>query len=205
MKAKQINSQNCRFDNAALVLRDVKRSPKQLLKPYYYTKYLSCPVCKRMYFSDEYKVVNKNYNLFSDNNREDYDVQIWTDGASSHNGRENAKAAWAFVAGRHEDAGLVAGKQTNNRAEAYAIYYALKWAGEKGYKKIKLHTDSQITLFGVAKNHEKVKENRDIFALISGVVDEYKLDITYEKVLGHAGDPNNERADRLAVKHAASS
>jgi ribonuclease HI len=152
-----------------------------------------------MYFSDDYKIQNKNYDLFSDDEVSKFDVQIWTDGASSHNGRDNAKAAWAFVAGKHEEAGLVSGKQTNNRAEAYAIYNGLKWASRKGYKKIKIHTDSQITIFGVSKSHEKVKENKDIFALISDVISKNNLDVTYEKVLGHSGDPNNERADRLAV------
>ena len=200
MEANQTNDKKtCKFDQTILLQKDVKRSPKQLLKPYYYTAYFLCPTCKRMFFSDKYKIINNNYSLFTEKDENIYDVQIWTDGASSNNGRENAKAAWAFVAGKYEEAGLVPGKQTNNRAEGYAIYHALKWAGKKGYKKIKLHTDSQISLFGVAKRHENVKENREIFALIAEEVENNHLKVTYEKVLGHAGDVNNERADRLAV------
>lgn len=190
--------QLCRFDDTRLILKKVQPSPKQLLKKYYYTAYRLCPSCKRMYFSDEFKVLNSS-SLFSGVENESFDVQIWTDGASSRNGQVDAKAAWAFVAGKHEEAGLVPGRQTNNRAEAYAIYAALRWASRKGYKKIKLYTDSQVTLFGVSKSHENVKENKDIFALIAQEISANNLDVTYEKVLGHAGDQNNERADRLAV------
>lgn len=199
MNQTQTSFEKCKYDNSPLELREVKRSSQQLLKKYYFTKYYFCPTCKRMYFSDAFKVENKNFDLFSKDEIAQFDVQIWTDGASSHNGKENAKAAWAFVAGKHEDAGLIDGKQTNNRAEAFAVYHALKWAGKKGYKKIKIHTDSQITIFGVLKSHEKVKENRDIFALIAEEVKRNNLDVKYEKVLGHSGDKNNERADRLAV------
>lgn len=192
----------CKKDGATLQLITPKRTPQQLKKQYYYSAYYKCPNCKRIYFDNKYKIVNSNYDLFAGSNRLDqkeFDVEIWTDGASSNNGRPNAKAAWAFVAGKYDGSGLVDGKQTNNRGEAYAVYFALSWAASKNYKKIKLHTDSQITLHGVAKHPDKVKENRDIFIKIHEVVSKNNLDVTYEKVLGHSGDINNERADRLAV------
>lgn len=131
-----------------------------------------------------------------------YDVEIWTDGACVFNGRDNARAAWAFVsysaAGETEKAGLVDGKQTNNVAEALAIYYALSWAAEQGYKKIKLYTDSQISLYNLKKPIEKVIANREIFEKIADLIDRSALSVHYEKVLGHSGDIHNERADRLA-------
>lgn len=196
---KLTDMQFCKFDDTKLILKKVQPSPSQLLKKYYYTAYRLCPSCRRMYFSDEFKVLNSENKLFSDLENEAFDIRIWTDGASSRNGQADAKAAWAFVAGKHEEAGLVPGRQTNNRAEAYAIYAALRWANSKGYRRIKLYTDSQVTLFGVSKSHEKVKENRDIFALIAQEISANNLEVFYEKVLGHAGDRNNERADRLAV------
>jgi ribonuclease HI len=125
-------------------------------------------------------------------------ADIWTDGACTNNGYPNAKAAWAFVSGETEQAGLVPGKQTNNRAEGLAIYYALKWAAEEGFKKIRLHTDSQISLFNLAKPARLVKMNREIFEAIEKIINGNDLEVTYVKVLGHSGDPNNERADRLA-------
>jgi ribonuclease HI len=119
------------------------------------------------------------------------------------NGTPNAKAAWAFVSGKKEAAGLVEGKQTNNVAEGLAILQALSWAAEKKYKKIALHTDSQISLFNLSKPAHKVKMNREIFEQIEKVITENKLEVTYKKVLGHSGDVNNERADALANQLAS--
>jgi ribonuclease HI len=193
----------CKVDGTPLIFTQAKRSADQLKKQYYYSAYYVCPTCKRIYFDNTYKIINKNYDLFTRNTTlsdSPFDVEIWTDGASSNNGRPNAKAAWAFVAGDYEESGLVDGKQTNNRGEALGIFHALVWASQKGYKRIRLHTDSQITLHGVVKHPEKVKENRDIFQKIHDVVTSNNLEIEYQKVLGHSGDKNNERADKLAVK-----
>lgn len=190
----------CKHCGTLLIKKDTKRTPAQLKKPYYYTAYYFCPNCQKIYHADEFKVVNKNFDLFTKHELLPigFDAEIWTDGASRNNGQESAKAAWAFVSGDHEEKGLVDGKQTNNRAEALAIYHALVWAGKKGFKKVKIYTDSQITIHGVLKPHEKVKENRDIFVRIANVVSENKLVVTYHKVLGHSGDVNNTRADKLA-------
>jgi ribonuclease HI len=150
-----------------------------------------------MYLDDAFKVENKQPALFGIEDNASIDVEIWTDGACSNNGRPNAKAAWAFVSGRHEDAGLVVGKQTNNVAEALAIYYALVWAAEKGHRHIKILSDSQITINNLKKPLSAIKENKDIFEKIYGVIAVHNLKVFYEKVLGHSGDINNERADRL--------
>lgn len=199
----------CRYCQIPLIIRQTQRKASQLTKPYYYTAYFFCPSCQRIYHNDQFKVINKTMDLFTDKNKENklYDVEIWTDGASFNNGRENAQAAWAFVALTsqqlpnqiiHEESGLVEGKQTNNRGEAFAIFHALKWAGERGYKKIRIHTDSQITLYNLAKHPLKIKENRDIFEQIYNVLNKYQLDVNYVKVTGHSGDTYNERADQLA-------
>ena len=89
------------------------------------------------------------------------------------------------------------GIQTNNRAEAYAIYHALVWAAEKKFQKIKLYTDSQISIHGVSKDPSKVVKNRDIFEQIAQVINGCHLDVEWVKVLGHSGDVNNERVDKL--------
>lgn len=131
-------------------------------------------------------------------------IEIWTDGACIHNGTPKASAAWAFVTKDYEKAGRVPEKQTNNRAEALAIYHALSWAAEKGYKHIKLHTDSQISLFGVNKPPHLVKANREIFEDIAKVTSEHQLEVHYIKVLGHSGNPDNDRVDALANSLARS-
>ncbi|MGH7203862.1 MAG: RNase H family protein [Candidatus Levyibacteriota bacterium] len=127
-----------------------------------------------------------------------FDAEIWTDGACISNGTPNARAAWAFVSGKTERAGRVEGKQTNNVAEGLAIYNALVWAAEKGYKRVKIYTDSQISLFNVQKTPDKVKQNAEIFHNIAKTIADNHLTVEYVKVLGHSGDPNNERADKLA-------
>lgn len=152
-----------------------------------------------MYLSDDFKVTNENLDLFTNHKTEvgEVDVDIWTDGACSNNGRPNAKAAWAFVSGDYEASGLVEGKQTNNTAESLAMYFALKWAVDKGYKTIQIHSDSQITIHNMQKSLEKIKVNQDIFARIFNLIKANNLTVHYNKVPGHADNVNNNRADKL--------
>jgi ribonuclease HI len=190
----------CRTCGAALIVKQTQRKSSQLLKQYYYTAYYFCPHCNKIYHDDKFKVMNENYDLFTEQHLIEgpIDVEVWTDGACSFNGRENAKAAWAFVSGSYEQSGIVEGKQTNNTAEASAIYYALLWAAKKGYKIIKVYSDSQITINNLKKDRTSIKENKHIFDQIFDVINENGLTVYYEKVLGHSGNENNERADRLA-------
>ncbi len=210
----------CKNCSTELVVKPTKKTASQVTKPYYYTHYYFCPHCKKLYHDEKFKVTNaplfaapnpsKN-NVIPDlirnpemdsrlrgNDNEIYDVEIWTDGACVHNGTPRARAAWAFVSGKTERAGVIDGKQTNNVAEALAVYHALVWATEKRYRRIKLYTDSQITIFGVKKAPHLVKANQEIFVKIAEVITNLKLDVNFEKVLGHSGDINNDRVDKLA-------
>ncbi len=193
----------CRNCGSNLVVKQTRRTPEQLKKSYYYTAYYFCPNCKKLYHDDKFKVVNND--LFSSRvvlsktkNENDYDTHIWTDGACSSNGYANARAAWAFVSGKTEKAGQVIGKQTNNTAEAYAIYHALLWAAEEKHKTVRIYSDSQITLNNLQKSPDRIKENREIFQLIEDVISANSLTVDYEKVPGHADNVNNNRADKLA-------
>jgi ribonuclease HI len=204
-----MKDKKCKSCGGVLEQRQSKRTAAQLRKPYYYSAYYYCPNCKKLYHDPKFRVENNQTSLHLEASLEeekgDYDVQIWTDGACVGNGTPKARAAWSFVSGKTERAGLVEGKQTNNIAEGLAIYYALSWAAEKGYKRIQLHTDSQISLFNVAKPASKVKMNREIFENIERVIVVNRLLVDYKKVLGHSGDPNNERADSLANNLATNS
>lgn len=201
------NQEICKNCGSQLVTKQTKRTSEQLKKTYYYTAYYFCQNCKKLYHDERFKVVNND--LFSDRvvlskarDEKNYDAHIWTDGACRNNGYVNSRAAWAFVSGKTERADLVIGKQTNNTAEAYAIYHALLWAAEEKHKKIKIYSDSLITLNNLKKSPDRIKENREIFELISNVIAANGLIVDYEKVLGHSGDVNNERADKLANKLA---
>jgi len=198
----------CRNCGKKLIVKQTKRTAEQLKKPYYYSAYYYCSNCNKLYHDEKFKVINaQSTPLFSDSQTKSlvgYDVSIWTDGACVGNGTPNARAAWAFVSGKTEQAGRVEGKQTNNRAEGLAIYYALKWAAEQKFTKILLHTDSQISIFNLQKPASKVLANREIFEDIEKVIAQNGLQVDYKKVLGHSGEPNNERADALANGLAAS-
>ncbi len=199
----------CKNCGSKLIIKSTRQTPEQLTKSYYYTAYYFCPNCKKLYHDDKFKVINQqmansillmeeNHTPSAISHKPNYDAHIWTDGACTHNGFPDARAAWAFVSGKTEKAALVKGKQTNNTAEALAVYYALLWAAEEKHKKVKIYTDSQITLHGLAKSPEKVKENREIFQLIEDVISANGLTVDYEKVPAHADNINNNRADRLA-------
>ena len=197
----------CKHCGSELLIKKTKSTSAQAKKVYYYSHYYVCPSCKRLYHDERFKVTNPqtqaisfdspNEKNGSKNIVNDY-IEIWTDGACIYNGTPQAKAAWAFVAGDVEQSGTVEGNQTNNRGEGLAIYHALFWAGEAGYKRIVLHTDSQVSLFSVQKFPEKVVANRDIFIGIASVVAKYGLQVQYKKVLGHSGIEQNERVDKLA-------
>ncbi len=209
------NNKTCNNCGNKLIIKQTRRTPEQLKKNYYYSAYYFCPNCKKLYHDEKFKVTNNNslLDLMSSptrsgiqtidsrlrgNDKGVYDAHIWTDGACSRNGFDNARAAWAFVSGKTERAALVKGKQSNNTAEALAIYHALLWAAEEKHKKVKIYTDSQITLHGLAKSPDKIKANREIFQLIEDVISANGLTVDYEKVPAHADNVNNNRADRLA-------
>ncbi|MBP6882715.1 MAG: hypothetical protein KBC15_04150 [Candidatus Levybacteria bacterium] len=198
-----MDTKYCKVDNTALVKKPTKNSSARSTKSFYYTAYYSCPTCKRIYHDDAFKVLNNTQDLFSRSTilkQDDPTVQIWTDGACTNNGTPQARASWGFVVGEYEMAGLVEGeKQTNNRGEGLAIYNALLWAASKGHRSVQIHTDSQITIHGVSKHPDKVKENRDIFQMIHNVVTENNLSVEYIKVRGHADDVGNNRADEVAT------
>ena len=43
-----------------------------------------------------------------------------------------------------------------------------------------------------------INKNREIFERIAAVIAVNNLKVHFEKVIGHSGDINNERADKLA-------
>jgi ribonuclease HI len=224
----------CKNCGTELIQRATKPKASQLTQPYYYTAYYSCPACGRLYHDEKFKVVNeplfehaetqvKNVAshphltsplkgeesfLKSQDTLGTFDtpdtLQIWTDGACVFNGQPNARAAWSFVSGETERAGLVPGvKQTNNVAEALAVYHALLWAVEQGAKEVTIYSDSHITLHNLKKDPLAIKNNQEIFQMIADVISANGLSVDYEKVPGHADNVNNNRADKLANGLAA--
>lgn len=197
------SDKRCRSCGHPLEIRQTRPSPPRFQKAYYYTAYYFCPDCQKIYHDDQFKVMNQVRHpelpfASEGSHTKKVDVEIWTDGACSNNGKPTAKASWAFVSGEYEAAGRVEGKQTNNMGEGTAILKALEWAASKGYRVIRLHTDSQISIHNLQKAPDKVKVNRELFEEIAQVIQENNLLVEYVKVPGHADDVNNNRADKLA-------
>ncbi|MEV4057146.1 ribonuclease HI [Amycolatopsis sp. NPDC049688] len=137
------------------------------------------------------------------------DVEIYTDGACSGN---PGPGGWGAVLryGRHERElyGGEATPTTNNRMELTAPIRALESLTRRS--QVRVYTDSTYVRNGITqwlprwkKNgwqtaaREPVK-NADLWQRLDAAVAEHEVEWLWVK--GHAGHPENERADRLAVR-----
>lgn len=133
-------------------------------------------------------------------------VIIYTDGACRGN---PGPGGWGVVLqfGAHEKfLNGAHGDTTNNRMELQAAIEALN--ALKHRCRVELHTDSKYVKDGVQKwlaawkrknwktAARKPVKNRDLWEMLDALLG--KHDITWRWVKGHAGNPGNECADRLA-------
>lgn len=96
---------------------------------------------------------------------------------------------------------------TNNRMELLAVIVALESIKTDKYP-VEVYSDSKYVIdsitkgwvFGWKTKGFKGKKNADLWLRYLDVHPKYK--ITYHWVKGHAGHPENERCDVLAVKAA---
>ncbi len=135
------------------------------------------------------------------------EVFLYTDGACDPN---PGPGGWAAVLrfGKHEKVltGYEA-RTTNNRMELQAVIAALNALKKPCH--VILHTDSEYVQKGVteylarwkAKNwrtaDKKAVANQDLWQTLDEALQRHQIE--WEWVKGHAGDPQNERVDRLAV------
>jgi ribonuclease HI len=97
------------------------------------------------------------------------------------------------------------GATTNNRAELLAVRIALEALAAHSHESLTIHTDSQ-NVIGWVTGAFRVTANLDLVRLdlvreIQDCVREF-TSVSFVKVRGHSGDPNNEAADRLAQQAA---
>ncbi|WP_454915484.1 ribonuclease HI [Xanthobacter sediminis] len=133
-------------------------------------------------------------------------VAIFTDGACSGN---PGPGGWGALLrfGAHEKA-LSGGEQltTNNRMEMTAAISALEALKESCA--VELHTDSQYLKDGITKwvhgwkrngwrtADKKPVKNQDLWERLDEALKRHE--VQWHWVKGHAGHPENERADELA-------
>jgi ribonuclease HI len=137
------------------------------------------------------------------------EVDIYTDGACSGN---PGPGGWGAVlrAGTHEKElyGAEPGKTTNNRMELMAPIRALE--SLKRPVKVNLYTDSTYVRNGVMQwmarwktngwqtSDKKPVKNVDLWQRLDEASKPHQIE--WHWVKGHAGHPENERADQLAVR-----
>ncbi|WP_458690952.1 ribonuclease HI [Nocardia tengchongensis] len=139
------------------------------------------------------------------------EVEIYTDGACSPNpGPGGWGAVLRFGAHEKDIYGGDPGPTTNNRMELTAPIEALEQLTRAS--KVRVYTDSTYVRDGITAwvrkwqangwmtaKKEPVK-NADLWQRLVAACGSHEVE--WEWVKGHAGHPENERADRLAVRGA---
>ncbi len=134
-------------------------------------------------------------------------IKVYTDGACKGN---PGPGGWGVYIQSNEDEKELYGgnpETTNNQMEMQAALEALKYLKDED-EVIELYTDSNYLRQGITewihnwkKNNwktaaKKPVANRDLWIEISDLNE--KMNVQWNWVKGHAGDPGNERADELA-------
>ena len=136
-------------------------------------------------------------------------VDIYTDGACSGN---PGPGGWGVLLRSGEYEKQMSGGQketTNNRMELTAAIEGLSALKRKC--EVSLYTDSQYVANGITKgwakswrakgwikSDKKPALNSDLWATLLDLLDEHEVTVIWVK--GHAGHPENELCDRLAVE-----
>jgi ribonuclease HI len=132
-------------------------------------------------------------------------IEIYTDGASSGNpGPGGFGIVMKFGSKRKEHAEGFR-QTTNNRMELLAVIRALEMLKRNDIP-VKIYSDSKYVVdaitkgwvFGWQKKNFKDKKNPDLWKKYLAL--HPKFNLKYIWVKGHAGHPENERCDQLAVE-----
>jgi ribonuclease HI len=129
-------------------------------------------------------------------------VTFYTDGACSGNhrtGRQGRMGAGivGIADGFRREWSIPLGLGTNQMAELLAVKAALLKVKDRPRTRVTIVTDSQYAI-GCLTGGWKVVANRELVEELRPLIAEC-ASFRMEKVLGHAGQEENERADRLAV------
>lgn len=137
-------------------------------------------------------------------------VELFTDGACSGNPGPGGWGAVLRYNGREKELSGGEKETTNNRMELTAAIMGL--AALKEPCDVRLVTDSKYVADGITKGwaeswrknnwrkaDKKPALNPDLWERLLDLVNTHK--VTIEWVKGHAGHPENERCDRLAVAY----
>jgi ribonuclease HI len=134
-------------------------------------------------------------------------VEIFTDGACSGNPGPGGWGAVLRYGGAEKELSGGERHTTNNRMELMAAIMALEALTKPSC--VKLYTDSQYVKDGITKwlpqwikrgwktADKKPVKNVDLWQRLQAAITPHEVEFIW--VRGHAGHPENERADALAV------
>lgn len=134
-------------------------------------------------------------------------IKIYTDGSAKGNPGNGGYGVVMRFNGKEKELTQGYRMTTNNRMELLAVIVALESLKTNKYP-VKIYSDSKYVidsivkrwLFGWEKKDFKGKKNADLWKRYLAVQGKFKLD--FEWVKGHAGHPENERCDVLAINSA---
>jgi ribonuclease HI len=126
-------------------------------------------------------------------------IHVWTDGACTGNPGPMGIGVVVLAAKDRRELSEYLGQGTNNIAELTAVVRGLEVAEELApdrARPVRVYTDSAYSI-GVISKGWKAKANQELVARLRRQVAEFGQ-VTFVKVAGHAGVPENERCDELA-------
>ncbi|MEJ2599223.1 MAG: ribonuclease HI [Anaerolineales bacterium] len=136
-------------------------------------------------------------------------IQIYTDGSSLGNPGPGGYAAVLISGKKRREVSGGYRRTTNNRMELMAAIKALQ-ALKKSSRAV-LFTDSRYLMNGITKgwalrwrsngwmrNATQPAENADLWEILLGLLERHQVEFHW--VRGHAGTPENERCDQLALQ-----
>ncbi len=134
-------------------------------------------------------------------------IVIYTDGASQGNPGPGGYGVVMKYKQHRKEISEGFQKTTNNRMELLAVIVALEALKEKNLP-VTIYSDSKYVvdsvekgwLWGWVKKGFKGKKNKDLWQRFIPAYKNQK--VKFKWVKGHAGIPENERCDELAVKAA---
>ncbi len=135
-------------------------------------------------------------------------IEMFTDGACSGNPGPGGWGTILRYNGVEKELSGGEKQTTNNRMELTAVISGLEALKEKC--KVVVTTDSKYVVDGIVngwakswrangwvKSDRKPALNPDLWGRLLDLIDEHEVEFKWIK--GHAGHPENERCDRLAV------
>ncbi|MFY0605158.1 MAG: ribonuclease HI [Cyclobacteriaceae bacterium] len=134
-------------------------------------------------------------------------IKVFTDGSAKGNPGNGGYGAILDFNGKRKELSEGFRMTTNNRMELLAVIVALEAIKKPGWK-VLVTSDSKYVVdavekgwvFGWEKKNYKGKKNPDLWKRFLKIYRQH--DVRFNWVKGHAGHPENERCDELAVEAA---